>query len=170
LRRALLLLVVAGSGTGCGQDTPAGPTLRSLQLGRYVLTALGAEPAPFVYYRIDYHDTLSVTLSFAFDTVRILSDTSFTRHFRREALALRPGRADSLVDAEEFDYPGIILDRGEEVKLTTRFGTPGGSPIAYFVPRDTALARHAQVVRYSCMLEICTLTLDRRVDAWYARR
>ena len=154
---------------GCGTDDLVAPALPSLQPGTYVLESIGGEPEPFVYYRVDYGDTLSIAFRFVFDSVRIVNDTDFTRHFRREIQELRPGIPALGLDDEEFDYAGIILDRGEEVKLTTRNGTPGGAPIAYFAPRDTALARHTEVARYLCGLTLCTLVFDRRVDAWYAR-
>ena len=162
--------MAASALAGCGGAEATGPSLPSLRPGRYVLETVGGEPAPFVYYRVDYADTLAITFSFAFDTIRIVNDTDFNRHFRREVQELRPGLPTAVVDAEEFDYSGIILDRGDEVKLTTRTGSPGGTPIAYFAPRDTALARHTQIIRYLCGQVSCSIVFDRRVDAWYARR
>ena len=144
--------------------------LPNLQAGLYVLSSLGDQPAPFEYYRVDYGDTLSYSFAFAFDSVRIVNDTDFTRHFRREVRTLRPGVPAVVADAEEFAYAGIILDRGDEVKLTTRTGAPGGTVIAYFSPRDTAISRHTEIIHYLCAPNSCTLLDDRRVEAWYARR
>jgi hypothetical protein len=146
------------------------PETAALRPGTYVLSELGGSPAPFVYLEVNYADTLRARFVFAFDTVRIESDSSFTRHFRREAVLFRPGQPPFVADSEAFRYPGIILYRGDEVKLTTRLGSPGGVAVAYFVPRDTALARHTQLTTYYCLANGCAVVSDRRADAWYARR
>lgn len=163
-------MTLAGGLTGCHDLAVVRPAAAPLRPGTYVLTRLGEAPAPFVYLHVNESDTLALAFTFAFDTVRIVNDSDFTRHFRRELLELRPGQPPVLADSDEFDYAGIILNRGDEVKLTTRSGSPGGVLIAYFVPRDSALARHTQVTRFFCQSIGCDLLSDRRVDAWYERR
>ncbi|MGQ0704229.1 MAG: hypothetical protein ACT4PM_13980 [Gemmatimonadales bacterium] len=157
--------------TACGAEAPTGPALPRLTPGFYVLEEIGGVPAPYVYERVRYGDTLIATLQFAFDSVQILNDTTFTRHYRRELLVERPPVPPFVQGTEEFSFSGIILDREEEVKLTVRSGPlPGGHDLAYFVPDDSGLVLLRRTVRREVYCAAsCELT-ERRVNARYARR
>ncbi len=157
----------------CGGDSPAEPAGPPIQPGLYVLSELGMAPAPWVYERALYADTAIVTLTFAFDSVRILDDTTFARHLRREYVVSRPTLPPIVQAAEDFSFGGLILDRGEEIKLTVRSGPlPGGHDLAYFTPVDqgTALTRTVRTRQYSCEGFRCQLLSEQRVRARYARQ
>ena len=129
--------------------------------------------APYVYERALYSDTATVTLGFAFDSVRIVDDTTFARHFRREIVVTRSTIPPIVQSSEEFAFSGLILDRGEEIKLTVRSGTlPGGHDLAYFTPSGnrSSLERSISVRQFTCDATRCALTSDQRVQARYERR
>ncbi len=114
-----------------------------------------------------------MTLAFAFDSVRIVDDTTFTRHFRREIVVSRPTIPPIVQSSEEFSFTGLILDRGDEIKLTVRSGTlPGGHDLAYFTPIDggTGLQRTLNTRQYECDATHCSLVDEQRFLARYERR
>jgi len=139
----------------------------------YVLSDIGAVAAPYVYERAQYGDTATVTLGFAFDSVRIVDDTTFQRHFRREIVVTRSTIPPIVQSSEEFTFGGLILAREDEIKLTVRTGSlPGGHDLAYFTPvgGGTGLERTIQVRQYSCNATTCVLVGEQRARARYERR
>ncbi len=138
-----------------------------------MLAGIGADASPYVYERAVFGDTATVTLSFAFDSVRIVDETTFARHFRREIVLARPPIPSIVQSSEEFSFGGLILDRGDEIKLTVRSGVlPGGHDLAYFTPFEsrTGLERAITVRQYTCDAITCALVSEQRVRARYEPR
>lgn len=164
-------LVAAG---GCASDGPSGPSEPIYVLpGLYVLSEIDGIPAPYVYERADYGDTLVITLRIAFDSVRILNDSAFSRHFRRELVRVRAPDPPGVLSAEEFSFGGLILVRGAEIKLTVTAGTlPGGHDFAYFTPLGAGdeLVRMTTFREFRCTASNCDLETERRVGARYEHR
>jgi hypothetical protein len=161
------------AGWACDSGEVAGPPGPPVQPGLYILTDIGAVPAPYVYERSVYSDGSLVTLSFVFDSIRIVNDSTFERHFRRELIVTRPAIPPIVESADEFRFTGLILDRDDEIKLTVRAGgLPGGHDLAYFTPLDhgTALARQMTTRQYTCIGSLCELVREERVRASYARQ
>jgi hypothetical protein len=157
----------------CGAESPVGPDGPPVQAGLYVLSDLGGASAPYVFERAVYGDTAVVTLTFAFDSVRIVNDSTFERHFRREYVVTRPHVPAIVQASEEFVFGGLILDRGDEVKLTVRSGSlPGGHDLAYFTPTEggAGLERLVRTRQYSCDGSRCQILSEQRVRARYARQ
>jgi hypothetical protein len=159
--------------SACGSGEVAGPAGPPIQPGLYILTDIGSAPAPYTYERSVQTDGSVMTLSFVFDSVRILTDTTFERHFRRELVVSRPAIPPILESADEFRFTGLILDRDDEIKLTVRSGLlPGGHDLAYFTPVEhgTALVRQMTTRQYTCSGTLCSLVREERVRASYARQ
>jgi len=163
-------LVAAG---GCSGG-PTGPSLPIYVLpGLYVLRELDGNPAPFVVERARYGDTLEISLRVVFDSIRILNDSAFSRHFRRELIRFPQLGNPVLLSAEESSFGGLILQRGSEIKLTVTAGQlPGGHDFAYFTPLGdgTELERMTTFRGYRCSSSGCTLEVDRRVRTRYEQR
>jgi hypothetical protein len=158
---------------GCDSSHLAGPAGPPVQPGLYILTDIGSVPAPYAYERAVYGDTAVVTWRFAFDSIRIVTDTTFERHFRREVVVTRPTIPPIVQGADEFRYTGLILDRGDEIKLTVRSGSlPGGHDLAYFTPVEggTALVRPIATRESTCEGTRCEIIREARVMASYARQ
>jgi len=158
---------------GCGAEPGTGPNRPPVPPGLYVLSDVGGMPAPYVYEEATYSDSVVATLSFAFDSVHILNDSAFTRHFRRELVITRPPIPPIVQEFDEFRFSGIILDREDEIKLTVTSGVlPGGHDLAYFTPvaEDPVLLRHTTVRRYQCTATRCDLISEQRVISRYARQ
>ena len=165
-----LAATCAVAAAACSAE-PAAPTLPRLTPGLYVLEDIGGVPAPLVYERLRYEDTLIVRLEFAFDSVQILNDTSFTRHFRRELVIERPPVPPFVQDAEEFSFGGIILDREDEVKLTVRSGPlPGGHDLAFFGPGESGRVLLRRTTRREVQCASSCEVTEQRVNARYGRR
>ncbi len=164
---------VAVAAAACGGDRLSGPADPRVQPGLYVLESLGGQPAPYVFERAVYGDTAVVTLGLAFDSVRVLNDTTFERHFRRELVVSRPGIPPIVEGVEQVRFGGLILDRGDEIKLVVRSGNlPGGHELAYFTPvdRGTGLNRLVTSRQYDCQGSRCVVSREVRIRAVYARR
>jgi len=167
------LLAAATGLAACSAGIPTEPAPTLVEPGLYVLTEIGGAPAPHVIERSDYGDTMTVTLSFAFDSIRILDESTFTRHFRRELILSRPPAAPILEDFDEFGFGGLILRRDGEVKLTVRTGfLPGGHDLAYLSLSESGaeLQRQTVVREFSCTANRCDLLREERVTVRYARR
>ena len=144
-----------------------------MQTGLYILSDIASVGAPYTYERAIYGDTAIVTLGFAFDSIRIVNDSTFERHFRREVVVTRPTIPPIVESSEEFRFSGLILNRGDEIKLTVRSGLlPGGHELAYLTPVDggTGLTRQVTTKQYACAGNFCEVTRQERVRASYARQ
>lgn len=158
---------------GCDSNDVAGPAGPPIQPGLYILSDIGSVPAPYTYERLVHADGSVMTQSFVFDSVRILNDSTFERHFRREVVVSRPAIPPIVESADEFRFTGLILDRDDEIKLTVRSGLlPGGHDLAYFTPVEhgTALVRQMTTRQYTCSGNLCELVREERVRASYARQ
>lgn len=161
------------AGWACGSAEVAGPADPPIQPGLYILSDIDSVGAPFNYDRSVYGDSVTVTIRFAFDSIRIVNDTTFERHFRREVVVSRPTIPPILQSADEFRFTGLILDRGDEIKLTVRSGfLPGGHDLAYLTPVDggTGLVRLITTRESACEGTRCETLRESRVRASYARQ
>lgn len=157
----------------CGSAEVAGPLGPKVQPGLYILSDIDSVGAPFDYDRSVYGDTAIVTQRFAFDSIRIVNDTTFERHFRREVVVTRPHIPQIVQNSDEFRFTGLILDRGEEIKLTVRSGfLPGGHDLAYLTPVDggTGMVRLIITRESACDAVRCETLRESRVRASYARQ
>lgn len=161
------------AGWACGSAEVAGPAGPPVQPGLYILSEIDSLGAPFNYDRSVYGDTATVTIRFAFDSIRIVSDTAFERHFRREVVVTRSTIPPIVQSSDEFRFTGLILDRGDEIKLTVRSGfLPGGHDLAYLTPVEggTGLVRVITTRESACDGTLCETLREKRVRASYARQ
>lgn len=160
-------------GWACDSNDVAGPAGPPIQPGLYILSDIGSVGAPYTFERSVHEDGSVATLSFVFDSIRIVNDSTFERHFRRELVVSRPAIPPIVESADEFRFTGLILDRDDEIKLTVRSGSlPGGHELAYFTPVEhgTGLVRQVTTRQFTCSGALCTLVREERVRASYARQ
>lgn len=170
--RQLCFPGVAAIGCAFGCGSPTAPETGTVRPGLYVLATIDHQPPLFFTERVDYGDTLSLLSVIVFDSIRIVDDTLFQRHYAlasyRQPLGGPPVSSGT---SYEINAPGVILPRDEQVLLLPpAFVFPVPDPDV-FVVRPEGLLRRVLRVRAQCTpLQVCTTVSRRYVDALYTRR
>lgn len=169
--RQLFLPAMAAIGCALGCGSPTAPDVGSVRPGLYVLAPGGQQPPLLITTRLMYGDTLTLMEAIDFDSIRILDDSTFQRHYALRQYRQRSGGAVTPTDVVgEVNGAGTVLPRDDHVLLQLL-------PVVFTLPRPDVfsvrpggLLRRVLIAGYQCTALDCTNVSNQFADALYTRR
>lgn len=168
-RRSWVLSLMALECAGCG--SPTAPASGSITPGLYVLATAEHQPPLLITTRLDYGDTLALMEAIDFDSIQIVDDSTFRRHYALRQYRQRSGGAVTSSEVVgEVNGSGTVLPRDDQVLLQLlTFVLPFPRPDVFSV-RASGLLRRVLISGYQCTALDCVNVSNAFVDALYTRR